>query len=173
VEEGWLALETHRPDVVVLDLKLGDGDGLEILRRLEPESAPKVIILTAVQDEDVWLTAAKLGAKGIVLKATAPRVLEDCVRSVHRGEPWLTVAGVDLSKRLAQRTSAEAELGSCVTARELEVVRLVALGLDNNEIAQRLAISVGTVKIHLHHVYDKLELTGRQELIRFLRESGY
>jgi DNA-binding NarL/FixJ family response regulator len=173
VEEGWRALETHRPDVVVLDLKLGDGDGLDILRRLEPHSAPKVIVLTAVQDEDVWLTAARLGAKGIVLKATAPRVLEDCVRSVHRGEPWLTVAGVDLSKRLAQRNTAEAELGSCVTARELEVVRLVALGLDNNEIAQRLTISVGTVKIHLHHVYDKLKLAGRQELIRFLRESGY
>jgi DNA-binding NarL/FixJ family response regulator len=173
VQDGWAALQEHSPDVVVLDLKLGDGDGLEILRRLEPEARPAVIVLTAVEDEDVWLNAARLGAKGIVLKATAPRVLEDCVRSVHRGERWLTVAGVDLSKRLEQRTVAEAGLASQITRRELEVVRLVTLGLDNQEIAERLAISVGTVKIHLHHVYDKLRLSGRQELIRFLRETGY
>ncbi len=173
VEEGWKAIQEHHPDVVVLDLKLGDGDGLEVLRRLEPGSGPKVIVLTAVEDEDVWLTAARLGAKAVVLKATAPRVLEDCVRSVYGGESWLTVGGVDLSKRLEQRNSAEAELGHSVTPRELEVVRLVALGLDNQEIAGRLAISIGTVKIHLHHVYDKLQLTGRQDLIRFLRETGY
>jgi two-component system NarL family response regulator/two-component system nitrate/nitrite response regulator NarL len=173
VEEGWKALEEYHPDVVVLDLKLGTGDGLEILRRLEPSKGPAVIVLTAVEDEDVWLTAARLGAKAVVLKATAPRVLEDCVRSVYRGESWLTVGGIDLSKRLAQRDTAEAELGNSVTPRELEVVRLVALGLDNQEIAARLAISVGTVKIHLHHVYDKLQLKGRSDLIRFLRESGY
>jgi len=173
IREGWAALEEHHPDVVVLDLKLGDGEGFDILRRLEPETAPKVIILTAVEDEDAWLTAARMGAKGIVLKATAPRVLEDCVRTVYRGEPWLTVGGVDLSKRLEQRNTAEAELGNSVTPRELEVVRLVALGLDNQEIAARLLISVGTVKIHLHHVYDKLKITGRSELLRFLRDTGY
>ena len=173
VEEGWRALEKHHPDVVVLDLKLGDGDGLDLLRRLEPTAAPKVVVLTAVEDEDVWLNAARLGAKGIVLKATAPRVLEDCVRSVHRGEPWLTVGSMDLSKRLAQRRTAEAELENCMTPRELEVVRLVALGLDNQQVAERLSISVGTVKIHLHHVYDKLQLEGRQGLIRFLRDTGY
>jgi DNA-binding NarL/FixJ family response regulator len=173
VREGWAALQAHRPDVVVLDLKLGDGEGFDILRRLEPDAPPKVIVLTAVEDEDVWLNVARMGAKGIVLKATAPRVLEDCVRSVHRGESWLTVGGVDLSKRLEQRKGAEAELGNSVTPRELEVVRLVALGLDNQEIAARLSISVGTVKIHLHHVYDKLNLAGRSELLRFLRETGY
>jgi DNA-binding NarL/FixJ family response regulator len=173
VEEGWRALEAHRPDVVVLDLKLGGRDGLDLLRRLEPAESPAVVVLTAVEDEDVWLNAARLGAKGIVLKATAPRVLEDCVRSVHRGERWLIVAGVDLSKRLEQRQLAEARLEHIVTPRELEVVRLVALGLDNQEIATRLAISVGTVKIHLHHVYDKLRLDGRHDLIRFLRETGY
>src|SRR5215216_2884954 len=63
VEEGWRALEEHRPDVVVLDLKLGTGDGLDLLRRLQPATAPAVVVLTAVEDEDAWLNAARLGAK--------------------------------------------------------------------------------------------------------------
>ena len=173
VEEGWEAVAKHQPDVVVLDLKLGDDDGLSLLRRLAPASHPAVVILTASEDENVWLNAARLGARGIVLKATAPRVIEDCLRAVHRGERWLTVGGVDLSARLAQREAAEAELESLLTPRELEVVRMVALGADNQEISDRLLISLGTVKIHLHHVYDKLQLSGRQGLLRLLREKNY
>jgi DNA-binding NarL/FixJ family response regulator len=173
VEEGWDAVSLHHPDVLVLDLKLGEGDGLSLLRRLAPAHRPAVVVLTASEDENIWLTAARLGARGIVLKATAPRVLEDCLRSVHRGETWLTVGGVDLAARLAQRDAAEAELEHALTPRELEVVRLVALGADNQEISDRLSISAGTVKIHLHHVYDKLQLSGRQALLRLLREKGY
>jgi DNA-binding NarL/FixJ family response regulator len=173
VEEGLSALEAHRPDVLVLDMKLGGDDGLDLLRRLDPNSSTAVVVLTAVEDEEVWLDAARLGAKGVVLKATAPRVLEDCLRAVHRGETWLNVAGIDLAQRLADRESVEIDLERSVTQRELEVVRLVALRLDNQEIAARLKISVGTVKIHLHHVYDKLHVDGRQDLLRLLREKRY
>jgi DNA-binding NarL/FixJ family response regulator len=173
VEEAWRAVETYRPELVVLDLMLGDGSGLELLRRLDKAPSPAVVVLTAVQDEDAWLDAARLGARGIVLKATAPRVLEDCLRAVHRGETWLTIGGVDLAERLAQRAGAEEELAQSLTPRELDVVRLVAQRLDNQEIAERLVISVGTVKIHLHHVYDKLHLQGRQDLLKYLREKRY
>ena len=128
-------------------------------------------MLTAAEDENIWLKAAQLGARGVVLKATAPRVIEDCLRAVYRGETWLTVGGIDLSARLAQRNAAEAELETSLTPRELEVVRLVAVGAENQEISDRLAISVGTVKIHLHHVYDKLRLSGRQALLQLLREK--
>ena len=81
------------------------------------------------------------------------------------------MGGIDLSARLAQRNAAEAELETSLTPRELEV-RLVAVGAENQEISDRLAISVGTVKIHLHHVYDKLRFSGRQALMRLLREKG-
>jgi DNA-binding NarL/FixJ family response regulator len=173
VEEGLDAVSKYQPDVLVLDLKLGEDDGLSLLSRLARDSRPAVVILTAAEDENIWLKAAQLGARGIVLKATAPRILEDCLRAVHRGETWLNVGGVDLSMRLAQREAAEAELESLLTPRELEVVRLVALGADNQEISDRLSISLGTVKIHLHHVYDKLRLSGREALLQLLRDKSY
>jgi two-component system nitrate/nitrite response regulator NarL len=173
VEEGLDAVSKYQPDVLVLDLKLGEDDGLSLLSRLARDSRPAVVILTAAEDENMWLKAAQLGARGIVLKATAPRVLEDCLRAVHRGETWLNVGGVDLSMRLAQREAAEAELESLLTPRELQVVRLVALGADNQEISDRLSISLGTVKIHLHHVYDKLRLSGREALLQLLRDKSY
>src|SRR5262249_33439267 len=117
--------------------------------------------------------AARLGARGIVLKGMAPRVLEDCIRAVHAGEHWFKVDGLDLSTRLAQRQSVEGELGTVLTPRELEIVRLVASRLENQENASRLSISVGTVKIHLHHVYDKLGLRGRTDLQTYLSTRRY
>jgi DNA-binding NarL/FixJ family response regulator len=173
IDEGWHAVETHRPEILVLDVRLGESDGLDLLRRLDPATAPAVIVLTALEDEEVWLTAARCGARAVVLKATAPRVLEECVRGVHRGEARLVVGGVDLSARLVERESVEAALERHVTRRELDVVRLVALGLDNQEIAERLSISAGTVKIHLHHVYEKLQVNGRHGLRRLLSDGRY
>ena len=85
VAEGWDAVNRYQPDVVILDLKLGEGDGLSLLSRLKPGERPAVVVLTAAEDENIWLKAAQLGARGVVLKATAPRVIEDCLRAVHRG----------------------------------------------------------------------------------------
>lgn len=171
--EAWQAVTSHPPDVLLLDLKLPDADGLSLLRRLDPTKPPAVVVLTAVQDENILLDAARLGARGIVLKAMAPRVLENCLRAVHQGRQWLKVDGVDLSERLRRRQEIEADLERVLTPRELEIVRLVDLRLDNEEIASRLSISVGTVKIHLHHVFDKLQLRGRHDLQLFLRGKGY
>jgi DNA-binding NarL/FixJ family response regulator len=171
--EGLHAVETLQPDVLVLDLKLAGEDGLTVLRRLDATRPPAVVVLTASHDEDDLLAAARLGAKGIVLKAMAPRVLEDCLRTVHAGGTSLNVDGVDLADRLAQRQNVETDLERVLTPRELEILRLVALRLDNQEIATRLAISVGTVKIHLHHVYEKLQLRGRHDLQIYLRERMY
>lgn len=171
--EGWQAVTSYEPDVLLLDLKLPDGDGLSLLRRLDPTRPPAVVVLTAVQDENVLLDAARLGARGIVLKAMAPRVLENCLRAVHQGRQWLKVDGLDLAQRLLRRQEVEAELERVLTPRELDIVRLVDLQLDNETIAGRLSISVGTVKIHLHHVFDKLQLRGRHELRLLLRRKGY
>ena len=85
----------------------------------------------------------------------------------------LNVNGVDLAERVQERKSIEKELETLLTPRELQILRLVALRLDNQQIAEKLSISVGTVKIHLHHVYDKLNLQGRHDLQLFLRRKGY
>jgi two-component system, NarL family, nitrate/nitrite response regulator NarL len=172
-EEGYRAVMADQPDVLVLDLMLPGDDGLSLLRRLDANKAPAVIVLTAVQDEDLLLDAARLGARGIVLKAMAPRILEDCIRAVYHGERRLTVEGVDFSQRVEERQRVEAELADRLTPREVEIARLVALRLDNQEIAARLNITVGTVKIHLHHVFDKLNVKGRRELQQLLRDKRY
>jgi DNA-binding NarL/FixJ family response regulator len=170
--DGIRAVEATQPDVVVLDLNLPDMDGLQVLRALDP-SRVRTIVLTASLDEDEWLDAARLGARAVVLKAMAPRVLERCIRTVHEGGYELRVGDVDLSKRLAERRAVESELEALLTPREMEIVKLVASGLDNQEISTRLAISVGTAKIHLHHVYDKLRLGGRRDLQQYLRDKQY
>jgi DNA-binding NarL/FixJ family response regulator len=172
-DDGLKAVESLSPDILILDLKLHDESGLDVLRRLDAGKRPAVVVLTASQDEDELLDAARLGARGIVLKAMAPRVLEDCIRTVHAGGQHLNVDGVDLSRRLAERQTAEAELSRLLTPRELEIVRLIAARFDNQEIAARLSISMGTVKIHLHHIYDKLQLSGRRELQLHLRSKQY
>jgi two-component system nitrate/nitrite response regulator NarL len=170
---GYSAVMAHHPDVLVLDLMMPGEDGLSLLRRLDSTKPPGVVILTAVQDEDLLLDAARLGARGIVLKAMAPRILEDCIRAVYHGERRLTVEGVDFARRIEERQRVEAELSGQLTPRELEIARLVALKLDNQEIATRLSITVGTVKIHLHHVFDKLHVNGRHELQQLLRDKSY
>lgn len=172
-EEGYLAVMSEAPDVLVLDLMLPGENGLSLLRRLDSTKPPAVIILTAAQDEDLLLDAARLGARGIVLKAMAPRMLEDCIRAVHNGEVRLTVDGVDFSNRLTERQRVEKELSGQLTPRELEIAQLIALKLDNQEIATRLNITVGTVKIHIHHVFDKLNVKGRRELHQLLRDKNY
>lgn len=172
-DDGLRAVAALQPDVLVLDLKLRDETGLDLLRRLDSNKRPAIVVLTASHDDDELLDAARLGARGIVLKAMAPRVLEDCIRTVYAGGQHLTVDGVDFSKRLAERQAAEAELSKSLTPRELEIIRLIAARFDNQEIAARLMISVGTVKIHLHHIYDKLQLGGRRELQLYLRNRQY
>jgi two-component system nitrate/nitrite response regulator NarP len=86
---------------------------------------------------------------------------------------WLSVDGLDLARRLSRRREVEAELKAVLTPRELEIATLAYLQLDNEDIAARLGISVGTVKIHLHHVFDKLQLRGRNELQQLLLDKGY
>jgi DNA-binding NarL/FixJ family response regulator len=171
--EGLRAVRSLDPDVVVLDLCLPDQNGLEVLRSLDATTRPAVVVLTASDDEEELLQAVRCGARGVVLKATAPRVLEECIQTIHAGGQWLNVEGVDLSERLERRQTIEGELGERLTPREMEIFRLAAAGLDNEAIAAGLAISVGTTKIHLHHVYDKLQLSGRRDLQEYLRARQY
>jgi DNA-binding NarL/FixJ family response regulator len=171
--EGLKAISSLDPDVVLLDLSLPDEHGLHVLQKLNFSSRPPVVVLTASDDVEDLLTAVSCGARGVVLKAMAPRVLEDCIRKVQAGGLWLRVEDVDLVERLANRKRIEAELASQLTRREIDILRLAAARLDNDEIASRLAISVGTTKIHLHHIYDKLQLSGRRDLNEFLQSQNY
>lgn len=173
VDEALRAVESLRPDVLILDLQLREGDGFAVLRELACRRPPSVIVLTASENEEDLIEAVRLGARGVVLKAMAPRTLEQSIRVVHGGGEWLTVDGQDLAERLARRERMEHSVGDRLTSREIEVLRLLAGQYENDEIARRLGLSTGTVKIHVHHVYRKLGVSGRPQLMEFLKRQGY
>ena len=174
--DGTAAIEAVRaehPDVLVLDLRMPGQSGLDVLRTMAAEQmACKSVILTAaVRDSDVT-EAVKLGATGLVLKESPPETLVDCVRSVYRGEPYFEQETAGAFTAVLDRESATAGGSELLTPRELEIVRMVAQGLRNRVIAERLSISEGTVKVHLHNIYEKLKVDGRLELVLRAQEKG-
>lgn len=173
VSEGLRAIDSLHPHVVILDLKLRHEEGFDLLNRLPPDDAPAVVVLTASENEEDLLEAVRLGARGVVLKAMAPKTLQRCIRAVYEGRQWLTVEDQDLGARLDRRRQTEEKLAMKLTPRELEIVRNLAALLDNDEIATRLGLTVGTVKIHIHHIYSKLQVAGRDDLLKYLQKAGY
>jgi DNA-binding NarL/FixJ family response regulator len=173
-EETLRALREHRPDVLILDLHMPRKDGLAVMREMQRERLPtQVVILTASLDEDEVLEAIRLGARGVVLKEMALRLLVQCVHKVYEGEEWVEkhMAGRALEKMLKREAGAR-EMAAILTPREIEIVRMVAGGLRNKEIAQKLFISEGTVKIHLHNIYEKLGVDGRLALVVYAQDKG-
>jgi DNA-binding NarL/FixJ family response regulator len=173
-DEALRAVVRHRPDVLVLDLEI-PGGALNILREVVALDVPtRVVLLAATLDEQVMLEATRLGAKGIVLKSMARQLLIQCVRKVHRGGTWLErVSAARAVERLLRHEEGQREAVAALSARELEIVRMVVSGRSNKQIGDRLAISEGTVKVHLHHVYEKLNVKGRLELTLYTRDRGF
>jgi DNA-binding NarL/FixJ family response regulator len=164
-----------RPDVLVLDLRMPNGDGLDVLREMaRSHASTKVVVLTAAASDGDVLEAIRLGIRGLVLKESAPRTLVECVRRVHAGgqhiEPQFLTRATDASQ---QRAAGRRDLEDVLTPRELQILRLVAEGLRNKQIAQDLEISEGTVKIHLHNIYEKVNVDSRVELALMARSKGF
>jgi DNA-binding NarL/FixJ family response regulator len=164
-------LRELRPDVLVLDVRMPRSDGLEVLRAIAADGSPtRVVLLTAAIDDDELLAAIRAGAQGVVLKEAAPERLVEAVRTVAAGGTWLEPGLV--GRALGRAAAAAAEEDKPLTPREREIVSSVARGLRNREIAEQLHITEGTVKIHLHHIYDKLRVKGRVELVLLAQERG-
>ena len=171
------AVTTLRPDVLVLDLRMPGQNGLDVLRTLAAgDTGCRTVLLTAAIRDDEVMEAVKLGAMGLVLKESPPELLVDCVRRVYRGESWIEREAATRAFRslLDRDTAAKAAAGhnDALTARELEIVRMVAQGLRNKAIAERLSISEGTVKVHLHNIYEKVGVDGRLELVLCAQQKG-
>jgi DNA-binding NarL/FixJ family response regulator len=168
------AVRRTHPDILVLDLRMPDMDALEVVRRLHDlDPVPKVVLLTAQIDEDQLIEALRLGVRGVVLKEMATRLLVQCLRRVQAGGQWLEKESASRAMtKLVRREAKARELATLLTPREMEVVGLVARNCTNKEIAARLFIAEGTVKIHLHNIYEKLNVSRRSELVRFALEYG-
>jgi DNA-binding NarL/FixJ family response regulator len=175
IDEAVEAVRSTQPDVLVLDLKMQDGHGLDVLRVLGADGRScRTVILTAAMRDDELAAAMELGVAGIVLKESPPASLIDCVRDVHRGERRVDVEALARAADAGRPRSVPlpGERMPALTPRETEIVRLVAQGLRNKELAQRLSITEGTVKIHLHNIYDKLGVDGRLELVLTAQQKG-
>ena len=163
---GADALEAVRelqPDLAVLDISMPGLTGLEVLERLQTDKiASRVIFLTAsASDEDI-AAAVSRGAWGVLLKEVAADQLLECLGAVAGGSRWLPSQLVDgaLQREAARRSEAN-RIAGALTPRERELVLLATEGLSNKEIARRIGVTEGTVKIHLHNVYQKLGVTNR------------
>jgi DNA-binding NarL/FixJ family response regulator len=168
------SVRNERPDVLVLDLRMPDRSGLDVLRAMAAEKLPcRTVLLTAAMTDDDIVEAVRLGVNGIIMKESPPDALVECVRRVARGEQ--SIERDTLAKafgRVLRREAATREVANTLTPREIELVKMVSQGLRNRAIAERLAISEGTVKIHLHNVYEKLGIDGRLELMLWAQEQG-
>jgi DNA-binding NarL/FixJ family response regulator len=163
-----------RPDVLILDLVMPGMDGLHVLRELQAEAlATRVILLADELTEDDMLEAMRLGVRGIILKEMGSVQLMQCVRKVHAGGEWLEKkAAARALERVLRREYSAQQLSQSLTARELQMVKMVANGLSNKETARKLSITEGTVKIHLHNIYQKLEVKGRMQLMLYAQKEG-
>jgi len=172
--EALAAVQRHRPDILVLDLLMPGMDGLAVARELSRlELAPNIVLLTAQLHEDQLIEALHLGVKGFVLKEMATKLLVECLRRVHAGGQWLEKDSANRAMaKMVRREAKGREISTLLTPREIEVVRMVATGMTNKEIGAKLHIADGTVKIHLHNIYEKLNINRRAELVRVADDYG-
>jgi DNA-binding NarL/FixJ family response regulator len=168
------AVRVHQADVVVLDLQMPGASGLDALRLLADQRlACRAVVLTAAITQNEVVEAVKLGARGLVLKESSPDTLVSCIRRVHQGEQWIDHDTVTRAFRtVLKRDSATREVSETLTAREIEIVRMIGQGMRNRVIAGQLSISEGTVKVHLHNIYEKVGVDGRLELVLFAQQKG-
>jgi DNA-binding NarL/FixJ family response regulator len=164
--DGLEAVELARraqPDVVILDVRLPGQSGVAAVRDIVALPGTRVLIFSAYEDDDYVLAAMRAGASGYILKTAPLRELPEAVRAVHRGETVLHPAITRRIARLWAQRPPSPYQGRQLTPREAEVLRLVAQGLRNREVAQRLGLSRRTVDGHLAAIFAKLGVSTRTE----------
>lgn len=178
-EDGRQALELCRsctPDVVLMDIRMPAIDGITATRELSRESSPtRVLILTTFDTDEYVYEAMKAGASGFLLKSAPPARLAEAVRVVAAGEALLAPT---ITRRLIEQFVSRPAPGTqptqmnVLTERELEVLRLIARGLSNSEVAAELVVSEATVKTHVNRLFSKLDLRDRVQAVVLAYESG-
>ena len=175
-EETLALVEQLHPDVVMIDMCLPGLDSVETTRRTVSESGVAVMLLTAGESDEHIFEALRAGATGVLPKDTKPTQIVQAIEALAQGEallsPGLTRRLIDEFTARAWPASADPELLDELTAREREVVALVALGLSNGEIAERLVVSPATAKTHVSRAMVKLHAHDRAKLVVFAYEAG-
>ena len=167
------ALPGARPELLILDNDMPERSGLDVLRTLRSKGDDRpVVLLTSRLNDELAREAVKLSVNGIVIKSTAPRDLLVCLESVVQGRRWSDQEVMQRVMEQAMSPDAPRDPFDALSARERAVASLVQSGLRNKEVASELGLTEGTVKVHLHKVFDKLGIRGRTELILLAQERG-
>jgi DNA-binding NarL/FixJ family response regulator len=166
-----------KPDLVLFDLALPDGSGLDMLNTIYPKF-PQVrfVLLTMQESNDLLFAAIRAGATGYLLKSTPITKILAALRAIERGEAAISRAMtsniLDEFRRLDPNHFTNLDSLSTLTTREIEVLEYLGMGASNQEIAENLVITENTVKVHIHNILNKLDLRNRREAGRFARSHG-
>jgi two-component system NarL family response regulator/two-component system nitrate/nitrite response regulator NarL len=156
-----------RPDIAFLDAAMPEMGGVEILKVIRDRALPtRVVLLAGELGSEDLIEALRLGVDGILMKDEAARVLLACVESLNSGARWVSASLLERALDVAARNGSN---GHSLTPREAEIAESVAQGLQNKEIAERLGIANGTVRIHVHNVFKKFGVQNRVELSNRIR----
>lgn len=179
-KDALALIESQKPDVILLDLDLGAESALDFIPEIINRSEnSRILILTGLINQDVHKQAVELGASGILLKNEAGSILLKAVKKVHAGEAWiertLTAKMIAASKTKPQSKTEDTHEQmkiAALTNRERELVKLIAEGLVNKEISERLFLGEKTVRNNLSVIYSKLEVANRLELAIYAARHG-
>lgn len=161
-EEAMRSLEELRPDVLLLDLQMPEGSGMDVLRQVRSDGMRmRVVLLTAGIEDAALMEATALKVDGMVLKNSDPAYLIECLDAVRAGRTWIDP---ELKERMARLAESAPPERPALAPRERELIKCVRQGLRNREIAKQLGVTEGTVKVYLHNVFDKLGVKNRTEL---------
>lgn len=176
-DEGLSAIRRERPDVVLLDVRMPNKNGLDVLRELQAAgSSPPAILLTTFDDDEVLLEGMKAGARGYLLKDVSLEQLTDAIRTVARGGTFLRPAVTERVLRGLEHIRRDFDALSPpdpLTKRAIEILRLMAGGYSNREIADTLGTAEGTVKNHASSILSKLGVRDRTRAVLKALELGY
>jgi NarL family two-component system response regulator LiaR len=173
-EEAIAMATTLKPEIILMDLVMPRKDGIQAIREIKKAlPAVKILILTSFAEDDRVLSAFKAGAIGYVLKDSLPQDLLKAIRDVYRGEPSLSApVAIKLLHELRDEPENDGVIEEELTEREIEVIKLVAQGLSNQEIAERLFLSEWTIRARVSTILEKLQLSNRTQAALYAIKRG-
>ena len=173
-KEAVKLAEQLKPDVILMDIYMPEGDGLQALRQIRKRFPDvQIVMLTSSENDEHLYQAVQYGAAGYLLKNLDANQLFELISGVTQGEAAMTREMASrLLKNVARRSADLGQGEEALTERELAVLRLVAIGASNQEIADRLMISVNTVKSHIRNILDKLQLANRTQVANYAIQHG-
>lgn len=167
-------LSVQPSDILLLDINLPDCRGFDLIREIrEKNPQQKIILLTTRLNEEQTIEVLRLQVQGVILKDMSIPLLLQCVNKVAAGGQWLEKKSIGQAfEKMLFREAGARRLATILTDREVEVMRLVSQGMSNRQIAEKLCLSLGTVKIHIHNIYKKIGVGNRVDLTRYAQKKG-